>query len=73
MIPDNAKWDPIDECIFNCRQLDSLLLIRQQFGVGLKEAKEMSYSRYIHLLETNPGAFNCPHQDCYQGTGESFV
>jgi hypothetical protein len=70
MHQDAEKWAKIDECIFNCKQLDSLVLIRQEFMVGLKEAKEMSYSRYIYLLETNPNAFDCDHQNCYQGVGE---
>ncbi|WUH98006.1 hypothetical protein OHR68_31555 [Spirillospora sp. NBC_00431] len=63
----SERWPEIDEHIVNHRILPAMMILREVFGYGIREAIEVFDVRYRHLRETRPDDFTVSREEYGRG------
>lgn len=63
----NDEFDQLDRLILERQVISSMILIREMFGCGLKEAIEFFAARYEKLRQTRPDEFTVSREEYGRG------
>jgi hypothetical protein len=64
--PTAEQWVAIDTRILSRDILGALLQIRDVFGVGLSDAKDIHFGRYRRLRDERPDDFACTDEEYWR-------